>query len=164
MDTKSVATTSPAADAGMQALARVTRALALGRATHAARERQQRARRDALKQARASLSDAAWELEEVEQRLRDLAAEPAGPRDPLLERELALLKQRRAAAEEHALQQMFAAEQIAAEVQAAEREFHQAADAWAAREHILERARARLSAELAQASAQASSHSAHTGH
>lgn len=145
MEAKPIHIPNPAADARAQTLARVERALALGRAAHADHERQQRARRDTLKQARATLSDAAWELEEVEQRLRDLADEPAGPRDPLLERELAVLRERRAAAEEYALQQMFTVEQLAAEVQAAERAHAAAAAAWAAREKVLERARARLS-------------------
>lgn len=164
MEAEPVRTTNPAADTRTQALARVERALAIGRAAHATHEQQQRARRDTLKQARATLSDAAWELEEVEQRLRDLADEPAGPRDPLLERELAALKQRRAAAEEYALQQMFAVEQLAAEVQAAERKHTAAAETWTAREKVLERARARLSAELAHTGAKELSHREHRGH
>ncbi len=145
MEAEPLRTTNPAADARTQALARVERALAIGRATHATHEQQQRSRRDTLKRARATLSDAAWELEEIEQRLRDLAAEPAGPRDPLLERELAVLRERRAATEEYALQQMFAVEQLAAEVQAAEHTHAATAQAWATREKVLERARARLS-------------------
>src|SRR5262245_58480388 len=59
-----------------------------------------------LKSERAVASDLAWELEDLEQRIRDLAEQRGGPVDTLLERELSSIAQRRAALEEQVLAQL----------------------------------------------------------
>ncbi len=101
-------------------LARIDQQLAAGRAQLQERRDHQRAAIGQLKSVRSTLSDLAWELEELEQRLRDLQAQREGPDDPLVEREVASMLARRAAFEEQLLTLMLQVDQLAADVAAEE--------------------------------------------
>src|SRR5215216_5459503 len=87
-------------------LERLDGELAIGQAQLTERRGKQRAAISELKGMRAALSDLSWELEELEQRLRDLRTQPEGPDDPLAEREITSLLGKRAVLEERVLAQM----------------------------------------------------------
>jgi predicted nucleic acid-binding Zn-ribbon protein len=92
-----------------------------------------------LKQERARNSDLQWELEEVEVRLRALHdADRDGPTDPLVARELALLRERRTQLEEHVLQQLERVAELERNLVDADAQVEQAAAAWAEREPQLQ--------------------------
>lgn len=92
-----------------------------------------------LRHERAQNSDLQWELEDVELRLRALdEQEHDGPTDPLVARELVLLREHRAQLEEAVLRQL---ERIGAweqQLAAAEREVEAAQQLWAEREPRLQ--------------------------
>lgn len=100
------------------------------------------ARRDlssVLKLERAQNSDLHWELEEVELRLRALDdQEREGPTDPLVARELVLLRERRAYLEEQVLRQFERIAELEEELVKAEHAFDQATASWATREPQLQ--------------------------
>lgn len=93
----------------------------------------------ALKQERAHYSDVQWELEEVELRLRALdEQEREGPTDPLVARELVLLRERRAQLEEHGVRQLERLAELEQQLAAAEQQYEAAAAAWVAHEPQLQ--------------------------
>lgn len=96
------------------------------------------ARRDlasALKQERAQNSDLQWELDEIELRLRALDDQDReGPTDPLVARELVLLREQRTQLEEHVLRQLERIAEREQELAQAEHAFEQATAGWAVRE------------------------------
>lgn len=96
------------------------------------------ARRDlasTLKQERAHNSDLHWELDEIELRLRALDdQEREGPTDPLVARELVMLRERRAHLEEQVLSQLERIAELELELAEAERAVEQATAEWAVRE------------------------------
>lgn len=100
------------------------------------------ARRDlssVLKLERAQNSDLHWELEEVELRLRALDdQEREGPTDPLVARELVLLRERRTHLEELVLRQFERIAELEEELVKAEHAFDQATASWATREPQLQ--------------------------
>src|SRR5262245_52534066 len=132
------------------ALDRLNQALATGQAQLQDRRIQQRAAIGRLKGMRGAQSDLAWELEELEQRLRDLQAQREGPNDPLAEREIASIRRRRAALEEQLLMQMLEIDELAAKIAAEEQLLAAANDEWVARETILLTERKQIIDLLAQ--------------
>jgi hypothetical protein len=100
-----------------------------------------------LKSERAVASDLAWELEDLEQRMRDLAEHRGGPVDTLLERELSSIAQRRAALEEQVLAQLMRVDELLARKDAEEQTLIAEERVWAVREEELRAKRERL-AEL----------------
>jgi chromosome segregation ATPase len=133
-----------------EALERLNQDLAAGQAQLDERRMHQRAAISRLKSMRGALSDLAWELEELEQRLRDLQAQREGPNDPLAEREIASIRGRRTALEEQLLRQMLEIDELAANIAAEEQLLATANDEWAARETALLAERARVAALVAQ--------------
>lgn len=131
-----------------ETLDRLNRELAAGQAQLHERQTQQRAAISRLKGLRGALSDLAWELEELEQRLRDLQALREGPNDPLVEREIASIRGRRAALEEQLLTQMLQVDELAASIAAEEQQLAIAGDEWLAREAMLQAERAQITALL----------------
>jgi len=115
-------------------LAQIEREIAEGQARLRDRQLRQRAAISQLKGVRGALSDMAWELEELERRLGELQAQREGPDDPLVERELASMRGRRAALEEQLLAIMLQADQLAAEIAAEEQALAEANRVWAAHE------------------------------
>lgn len=140
---------TPEADL-IAAMGQIDRELATGQAQLDERRARQRAAIGQLKGMRAALSDLSWELEEVEQRLRDLQAQREGPSDPLAEREIASLLGKRAGLEERILAQMLSVDELAGAVSAEERLLPAALDEWAAHASALEAKRAQLAELLAQ--------------
>jgi methylthioribose-1-phosphate isomerase len=137
---------SPAALA--DTLAALERALAEGRAElEALRARHQRALGQ-LKSERAHATDLAWELEELELRLRDLQSQREGPDDPLLERELASVARRRAEMEELVLAQMIQIDELVTQCAADELALAERERAWAACETRLVAERERVAGLL----------------
>jgi chromosome segregation ATPase len=118
-------------------LERLNQELATGQAQIHERRMQQHAAISRLKSRRGALSDLAWELEELEQRLRDLQAQREGPHDPLAEREIASIRGRRAALEEQLLAQMLQVDELAANIAAEEQLLAIAGNEWLARETTL---------------------------
>jgi len=106
-----------------------------------------------LKNERAVASDLAWELEDLEQRMRDLAEQRGGPVDTLLERELSSIAQRRAALEEQVLAQLMRVDELLARKDAEEQALIAEERAWAVREEELRTKRGRLAELLANQSA-----------
>lgn len=105
----------------------------------------------ALKQERGQSSDLQWELEDVELRLRALNdQERDGPSDPLVARELALLRERGAQLEEQILQQLERIAVVERQVAEADQHYEQAAAAWAAREPQLQAQLDQIGRELEQ--------------
>jgi len=129
-------------------LDRLNRKLAAGQAQLHERQLHQRAAVGQLKGMRGALSDLAWELEELEQRLRDLQAQREGASDPLVEREIASIQRQRAALEERLLTQMLQVDELAASVAAEEQKLATASDEWSAREVALRAERAQITALL----------------
>ena len=94
-----------------------------------------RDRSSRLKQERARASDLQWELDEIEARLRELAVqEGEGPSDPLVARELAMLREQRNQLEDQALEQMERVETLVHELTDADMAWHERSAAWAQRE------------------------------
>src|SRR5687768_6103996 len=85
------------------ALERVDRELSEGRERYRLLRAQESELVGQLKSERERASDLAWELEDLEQRMRDLAEQRGGPIDPLLERELTSIAGQRTALEERLL-------------------------------------------------------------
>ena len=133
-----------------ETLDRLNQELAAGQAQLQDRHLQQHTAISRLKDIRGALSDLAWEIEELEQRLRDLQAQREGPDDPLAEREMASIRGRRAALEEQLLMQMLQVDELAASIAAEEQLLVTAHDEWVARETTLLAERARVAALLAQ--------------
>jgi hypothetical protein len=94
-----------------------------------------------VKLARAAANDSAWELADVEQRLRELAEQREGPGDPLLEREITHLSGRRAALEERVLTQLMLVDELTARAQIEEHALASAQHDWAVRAAALRAAR-----------------------
>jgi hypothetical protein len=134
----------------LETLDRLNQVLAAGQAQLQDRRIQQRAAIGRLKGMRGAQSDLAWELEELEQRLRDLQAQREGPNDPLAEREIVSLRGRRAALEEQLLTQMLEIDELAANIAAEEQLLATASDVWIARETTLLAERKQIIALLAQ--------------
>jgi hypothetical protein len=132
------------------ALAAITRALEEGQARMLVLRQRYSMLHGRLKSARAYASDLAWELEELELRLRDLQAPRAGPIDALLEQEVAGLLRHRAELEEQALAQLLEVDELSKQCAAAEQGLATQARTWAAREAELTGERDRL-LQLAQA-------------
>jgi predicted nucleic acid-binding Zn-ribbon protein len=94
-----------------------------------------RDRSSRLKHERGRASDLQWELDEIEARLRELAAqEGEGPSDPLVARELAMLREQRNHFEDQALEQMERVETLVHELTDADIAWQQHSAAWAERE------------------------------
>jgi predicted nucleic acid-binding Zn-ribbon protein len=94
-----------------------------------------RERSSQLKHERGRASDLQWELDEIEARLRELGAqEREGPSDPLVARELAILRDRRGQIEDQALAQMERVDQAVSELTDADTTWRERSAAWAARE------------------------------
>lgn len=91
-----------------------------------------------LKQERAQSSDLQWELEDVELRLRTLEEQDReGPTDPLVARELAILRERTAKLEEQVLRQLDRIAEVERQLAEQERVIEQQSASWAEREpHI----------------------------
>ncbi len=87
--------------------------------------RRHREQLEQLKTTNAALHELAWEIEEVEQRLRELFAQREGPTDILAEREINELQRRQAELEDEMLHQMLRADELAAQVAHVQRELHQ---------------------------------------
>src|SRR6266498_3639024 len=115
-----------------ETLDRLNQELAAGQAQLQDRHLQQHAAISRLKDIRGALSDLAWEIEELEQRLRDLQAQREGPDDPLAEREMASIRGRRAALEERLLAHMLQVDELAATSAAEEQALAIASDEWLA--------------------------------
>lgn len=93
----------------------------------------------ALRQERAQSNDLQWDLDELERRLAALAAlDQAGHSDPLVARELVLLRERRLQLEEQVLAQLERISRHEAQLKQAEREAADAAADWAIREPLLQ--------------------------
>jgi chromosome segregation ATPase len=133
-----------------ETLDRLSQELAAGQAQQQERHMQEHAAIGRLKDMRGALSDLAWEIEELEQRLGDLQAQREGPDDPLVEREMVSIRGRRAALEEQLLTQMLQIDELAANIATEEQLLATANDEWAVRETTLQNERARVAALLAQ--------------
>lgn len=103
-----------------------------------------------LKNARERANDLAWELEEIEQRLRDLEQQTGGTPDLLLERELASVAKQRAVIEEQALMQMLLVDELTARWKAEELELSEQEPPWEERKAALLAERERITALLDQ--------------
>lgn len=110
------------------------------------------ARRDlasSLKEERGHSSDLQWELDDVESRLRTLdEQERDGPTDPLVARELVLLRERAAQLEEHVLTQLERIGELEQQLRHIEQQVEQATNAWAEREPVLQSRLDRLGHDL----------------
>jgi uncharacterized protein len=110
------------------------------------------ARRDLaskLKGERGHSSDLQWELDDVELRLRTLdEQERDGPTDPLVARELVILRERAAQLEEHVLAQLEHITGLEQELHGIEQQVEQATSAWAGREPLLQSQLDRLGHDL----------------
>jgi len=88
-----------------------------------------------LKHERGRATDLQWELDEIETRLRDLQTqEHGGPSDPLVARELSMLREQRDQLETQALEQMERVEQLVGELTDADTAWRERSVAWAERE------------------------------
>ena len=132
-----------------EALARVERELAQGRARLAEHHAHHQAALKDIKTARGVASDLSWELADLEQRLRDLQEQHEGPGDLLLEREIASIAGQRVALEERVLAQMLLVDDLAAQSAAQEQALIAAEQGWAVREAALLAERDRIAAALA---------------
>lgn len=121
-----------------------------GRADLAAQRAQLQHARSQLKSERAHSHDLAWELEDLEQRLRDISARPAGAVALLHDGDLARLNERRAALEEQALKQLILLDELAARCADDDRALAERERAWTTREAQLVAECARLRALLEQ--------------
>lgn len=108
-----------------------------------------------LKGERAHSTDLQWELDEVELRLAALdEQERDGPSDPLVAREMAVLRERRAQLEEQVLTQLERIGELERQLADVERKVSDATAAWAAREPQLQAELERISRELEALQAQ----------
>ncbi len=88
-----------------------------------------------LKHERGRATELQWELDEIETRLRDLQTqEQEGPSDPLVARELSLLREQRDQLETQALEQMERVEQLVGELTDADSAWRERSVAWTERE------------------------------
>jgi predicted nucleic acid-binding Zn-ribbon protein len=88
-----------------------------------------------LKQERATSSDLQWELEEVEVRLRALnEQEHDGPSDPLVARELALLRKQCTQLEEQVLHQLERIAELETTLRQSDQDYAERSAVWAQRE------------------------------
>jgi hypothetical protein len=101
-----------------------------------------------LKSGRERASDLAWELEDLEQRLRDLADQRGGPIDPLLERELTSMAGQRMALEEQLLTELLRIDELLASIAAGEQALDTQERLWLAREQALIAERERIASLL----------------
>lgn len=102
-----------------------------------------------LKEERGHSSDLQWELDDVESRLRTLdEQERDGPTDPLVARELVLLRERATQLEEHVLTQLERIAELEQQLRAIEQQVEQATAAWAEREPVLQSQLDRLGHDL----------------
>lgn len=102
-----------------------------------------------LKEERGHSSDSQWELDDVELRLRTLEEqERDGPSDPLVARELVILRERAAQLEEHVLAQLEHIAELEAELNSVEQQVEQMTMAWAEREPQLQAQVDRLGHDL----------------
>jgi hypothetical protein len=131
-----------------EALSRLDQDLATGRVSLKDRRARRHAATGALKSARAQASDLSWELEDLEQRLRDLTMQREGPGDPLLDRELASIAARRAELEERVLAQLLLVDDLATHAAAEEQALIDEEHAWSSREPALTAERDRIAAQL----------------
>lgn len=93
----------------------------------------------ALKHERGRNTDLQWELEDLELRLRTLEdQERDGPSDPLVARELVMLREHRAQLEEQVLHSLEQIAELEQRLVVADRAVEHAAAAWAAREPQLQ--------------------------
>lgn len=132
----------------IEALVTLEQSLAAGRAELAALRAQYQALLRRLRSERARASDLAWELSELELRLRDLQEQREGPADPLVERELASMAVQRAALEELALTQLFQIDELEARHAAVGQALDAGEREWAAREATLIAERERIAGLL----------------
>lgn len=139
-----------APDAALAALSECDAELERGRADLAALRARLQRERGQLKSERAHSHDLAWELEDLEQRLRDLTGRPAGADDPPHDQDLARLNERRAALEEQALKQLIRLDELAARCADDDQALSEREQAWAAREAQLGAERERILALLGQ--------------
>lgn len=123
--------------------------LAEGQARLQQRRAELRAAIGQLRNISGGVSDLAWELEEIEQRLRELQIQPQHPADPLAEHERDSISRRQADIEEQSIAQMLQADQLAASIAANEQALASASSEWAEREKQLQAERARILAALA---------------
>jgi hypothetical protein len=92
-----------------------------------------------LKEERGHSSDLQWELDDIELRLRTLdEQERDGPSDPLVARELVLLRERAALLEEHVLAQLEHIAMLEAQLSGVEQQVEDATITWAIREPQLQ--------------------------
>ncbi len=110
------------------------------------------ARRDLaskLKEERGRSSDLQWELDDLELRLRTLEEqERDGPTDPLVARELVILRERAAQLEEHVLTQLEHIAELEQQLTGVELEVEQTTAAWNAQEPQLQTQLDRLGHDL----------------
>lgn len=110
------------------------------------------ARRDLasnLKEERGRSSDLQWELDDLELRLRTLEEqERDGPTDPLVARELVILRERAAQLEEHVLAQLEHIAELEQQLAGIELEVVQGTAAWNEREPLLQSQLDRLGHDL----------------
>lgn len=102
-----------------------------------------------LKHARERASDLHWELDESEVRVRELTAQNhEGPSDPLVARELAMLRDRCSHLEEQALLQMEQVDRVAHEADEMETAWQERRAAWAEQAPVLRSEWERLTAAI----------------
>jgi chromosome segregation ATPase len=135
---------------GAEELARLDQALADGQAQLNERRTRRHTAHSDLKSARGQASDLSWELEDLEQRLRDLKGQREGPGDPLLDRELVSIAARRAELEERVLAQMLLVDELARHATAEEQALGEEERAWTQLKAALEAERARITGQLGE--------------
>jgi len=116
------------------ALGQLEQALTQARAELAPLRAEIQRARSQLKSERAHATDLAWELEELELRLRDLRVQHAAATDPLQAHMIASVAERCVVLEEQALTQLIRVDELAAQCAAAEQALTERERAWAARE------------------------------
>jgi chromosome segregation ATPase len=141
---------APAAMLAKQ-LEQLDQQLAAGSERMRERRAQHHAALSQVKVARAGASDLSWELADLEQRLRDLQEQRAGPRDPLLEREFASITGQRGVLEEQVLAQMLLVDELAARAAAEEQALIAEDRAWADHAAVLQAEHDQISALLEHA-------------
>jgi|GEM_PF-6839341 len=104
-----------------------------------------------LKEQRGRSSDLQWELDDVELRLQTLHEQDReGPTDPLVAREVVLLREQRARLEEQVLQLLDEIDVHEQQLRSADQQFEQAAKLWNEHEPQLQSQLDRLGHELEQ--------------
>lgn len=87
--------------------------------------RTHRRRLGQLKNTHALQSDLAWQLDELEERLRDLYELRDGPTDILIEREISSLEEQRSALEDRVLHEMIRIDELTAQITRVQQELEQ---------------------------------------